>query len=332
MALIFSPGIKVAAPTPTPAPSAFTPSKADYYENMSALSKAIRLREYEHTLFRFAHLVRRYPENRFSVGRRLLISSGEDCISPAVQIHCANKYTALLSQYKADTLTYIGAGVELLHPLLKSPNWWTNRAHATATAVHAHIYSIEIDVPPGFYEISHAKDLMQALLRQPDAVHRFAAIAEHFSDTKMSVPAYANWLKTISRPETQALLDVINLHSKELKSDGNHLFCVFVNAMLKPDVDNTVHSLSHEEARSIAETALKCTDVLRPIPDYCLDGVHTRRGKDRRFAGIPENMLACSRAYMEYGALTNSSVIKDEWQEPASAAAKMGFSLPSKIY
>ena len=44
------------------------------------------------------------------------------------------------------------------------------------------------------------------------------------------------------------------------------------------------------------------------VPTFALDGIHTRGGNDRRFAGVVEQMEGCCRAYEYYGRLSPNDV------------------------
>lgn len=309
----------------------FTPSKANYYESLSALVKAIRLRERDSALRWFAHLAVWYPANRFQIARRLLVSGGEDALSSSVQVFVAMKYHEMLGQLKAPLIDYVKTGVQSILAMLDSPNWYHSKSVAVGIALWIHVAENEaFHMPDAFYKVTDVKVLAKTLMSISDPYARFCALTAHYVHSTQKGLDYARFLLPITKPETRAPLNVIIGHPKELGEDENYLHCAFVRATLPTDwSDGLTEGPADGPLTASAEALIATANSTQlDVPSYYLDGMHTWRGNDVRFAGEANRMLGCCYAFAETGVLNHGSHIKGVWCTVDAIAEKFNVKLP----
>jgi hypothetical protein len=69
-----------------------------------------------------------------------------------------------------------------------------------------------------------------------------------------------------------------------------------------------IEPVTTEECRELLERAKRRWKKPKPIPRWCVDGMHSA-GDDPRFAGLLPHMVAVCRAFQFYGRVDPS----DEW-------------------
>lgn len=346
MAITFAPTIALAPKPLPPEPKAgthamyaweakkllhsFAPDKTNFYESMSALSKSIRLRERENALLWLAHLTLWYPAEWPKIAARVLLSAGEDCISPTTQMWVAIKYNVMIGVADGNPAEFLRHGIEAVSAITKSPNWYQSRVFSTALALWVHVAEgdmFEMSAP--FYAITDSRVLVRKLIAIHDPATRYCALASHYVHGKKGAAEYAKFLIPVAGAEARAALTVLTNHPV-LGDDESFLNCAMVRMALPNDVKDSLLEMSPTDLKVEEDKLLGLVKEKQiVVPAYYLDGIVTPTGVDKRFASESSRMLGCCFAWHETGGLNSATNIKASWCIPDALAHKFNFKLPS---
>lgn len=341
MAITFlkSPSAPKPAPKPPEPPKVevkpFTPSVDNYYGALSSMTKAIRLRERGESLYWLAHLCEHYPDKRYTVARRVLVSAGEDGIAGGMYELVALKFTEAMKYLKGGTLPLLEPLVCAVEGILKTPNWWSIPKYGLSLPLWSRAEKLQtlrqkLTAMPVKTLIHHMKPL--------SAPERHVTLVNHYFASGLSPVKYAELISPFSRPIVRQPLNIITQFPKELAKDTNFLGWAFAKSTLIPPLDEEVtkpglYDVGSSQAYTTAKEVLDMVlgQPARDVPACFLDGMHTKAGSDKRFAGSLPRMIGMCRAFHETGALTRDTPIPDEWCSPEGLAAAYGVEMPTHV-
>ncbi|HEY9869133.1 MAG TPA: hypothetical protein V6D08_08200 [Candidatus Obscuribacterales bacterium] len=126
--------------------------------------------------------------------------------------------------------------------------------------------------------------------------------------TKMA--AILSEIGTQSRSvQAKRLVRVYASNVRALGADGNISAQAVYASLVGQFGDQAVPEPTSGDVRRLLQKAKETLASNPRIPDWALDGKHTGRFRDGRFAGTCQMMAACCRAYEHYGRLS----VEDRW-------------------
>jgi hypothetical protein len=287
------------------------PPEPDPTEALSALVKSIRLRRAEDAVTWFWYLWR-IPQYRARAQRRVLIAAAEDNLSVGVIRRVAEWYGTI------ERVKFEHSVREILR-ICATPNWWAqDDGHAYIdrwAAAEAEVHALE-----GKSE----NDLLAAMAAGATRMDVSAALAE-FSAlyARSRIPLYrlADVLGEVARRsqsiQANRLASVFGANLRHIGVDGNLPGQVLYAALVgrfgwqgtpEPSSDDVRHHIIVARGRLAGQLE---------VPAWALDGIHTGRLRDRRFAGTVEMMAACCRAFRRFGRLS----VDDRWPTDLTAGS-----------
>lgn len=282
------------------------PEPVNNYEAMSAFIKTIRLRHTDDAITWLRYLWFQ-PGLKSKVQKRILMSSGEDNMSVHVMDAVSDWHGNLNTRKSLES-----AAIEVAR-LCATDNWYAQpdgRLYMFAWE------KAEVDPRMGLPKLY--KNLLgfftDAILdrNELDAMKAFNRL---YADRTFKPRDFANTLIDIAREsDSQHAHRLVELYAKNagtLWLDGN-ISGQAVFALLNGDFAHQTSPVIDESQvmQLLADSKRRIADGL-VIPAFARDGIHTRQGSDRRFAGTVKQMAACCRAYEYYGRLSPD----DEWLE-----------------
>jgi hypothetical protein len=279
------------------------PPEPDPSEALSALIKSIRLRRTEDAVTWLLYLWR-IPQFKARAQRRVLIAAAEDNLSVGVIRRVSEWYNTI------ERVKFESAAREIAR-ICATPNWWAQPGgqeyiYAWAKAeggVRALEGATEDFLYAAIFRHAEEKSLHNALTafsalyaRMRIVPHRVAELLHSLSS--QGAPVYAKRLTT---------LYAVNL--RHIGVDGNLAGQALYTAIEGVFADQVVPEPEAGEVRRSMALARENLARRPQIPAWALDGVHTGRYRDGRFAGTVRMMAACCRAYEHYGRLS----IDDHW-------------------
>ena len=275
-----------------------TPSDA-----ISAFIKSVRLRDTENAVMWMAYLWQ-FSKERGRIQRRILLESGEDNLSLDVIESISAWYGSGLRK------SLEAATVEVVR-LCATKNWWAQPDGRQ----YIYAWRQAEMVQAGFtnYSVSELLAVMRdavvekSLIRGLSAFN--AAYARRDFAPKILAPLLLDWSEWCGGQHAMRLASVFNRHVGTFWTDNNisgQAYYALIHGKFGEQVCPEVDS---EKALSILHYAVERIKAGISVPSHALDGVHTRRGADRRFAGVVKFMSGCCRAFEHYGRL----LPEDEW-------------------
>jgi hypothetical protein len=189
-----------------------------------------------------------------------------------------------------------------------TPNWWAQPDG------HAYIFAwLEAEK---LVEPAAASDLLKLLRRQVeerDSLGALKTFGAAYGSGQLIPERLAGLLGELaSRSGSIQAMKLAALYRANLRSlgmdsnvSGQALYAILVGefgAQVMPKVDDDkVAELINEARERLAGKP--------DVPNWALDGIHTGRYRDRRFAGALRMMASCCRAYLQYGRLNPA----DRW-------------------
>jgi hypothetical protein len=277
-----------------------------FSQALSGLVKSIRMRRVEDATYWLMYLDRIQASEtlgkkaaRFRVARRILIGSAEDGHSISVMEHVTSNFKFLC---KLDTpLVYLA--MEIFR-ICKLPNWWN-----PITGGHDYIHNSLVGYRQQvLYQKVNDQDGARKLLRK--------AIDEADSATAIGAVSLMGAVGLGSTGQAQCLMAIAQEmnHEKAIRLLGIHLGArsalsgdnnftsqaAWLLAGGQSPVADQIEPVLEGEAHELLDKANERWKHPKPIPHYYCDGIHCG-GKDRRYAGILQDMYAVCCCFSHYG-------------------------------
>jgi hypothetical protein len=281
---------------------------------VSALVKSIRLRRTEDAITWLLTLWR-YPTLRHRITRRVLISSGEDSISPELIGAVAGWYNGPHRQ------SFPHAAREVCR-ICGTPSWWAVQAGhdmilswKRAESIAERVQTSSLDATLVLLDRAIArKNLLGGL-----GIFMRASLLRDFSNVGL-VSALSPWVEQLNNERVAKLFDgwrqVAPVLGRDTNISGLLVFLLLggrLPVVSLPDIKDPRVRLIANFPQCVQLTANgvgAATELPQP-PAWANDGIHARGDGpiDRRFAGVLSNFVAMCRAYDFYGRLDPS----DPW-------------------
>lgn len=284
-------GLFQAAPEPDP------------NEALSAFIKSIRLRRTEDAVTWLLYLWR-IPQYRGRAQRRLFIASAEDNLSVGVMRRVSGWYNSI------ERVKFESSVGELVR-VCATPNWWEQpdgRAYIRAwVQAERGAATLEGTSESALYE------KVQSDAGFGDVLGALAAFAALYARMRVVPHRIAELLSIVARKsdslQAKRLAALYQTNIRTVGPDGNLAGQALYAALVGRFGDQATPEPAKDAAQSLAAVARKHLAADPRIPPWALDGVHTGRFRDRRFAGTVQMMAACCRAYERFGRLS----VEDLW-------------------
>jgi hypothetical protein len=289
--------------------AATTPTVSDA---LSALIKSVRLRHTQEAVLWLTYLWS-IPKERQRVKRRVLLMSGEDNISARVIVRVADWYTSH-SRKELEA-----AATEVVR-ICATPNWWEQQdGREYIYAWHSAELS-EIKFPGATLEDLYAI-LTKAVIHQdlPAGLVAFNALYSHrnFRPHPLSVLlielAYTSPNHVQARALAQLYSRLAGTYWTDSNVSGQCIYALIHGAFGNQEIPESNPELA---VQLIAQANERMQQGSISVQNFLLDGIHTRTGTDRRFAGVVKQMAGCCRAYEHFGRLSPNDVWLTEFTEP----------------
>jgi hypothetical protein len=268
-------------------------------EALSAFIKSIRLRRFHDAITWLLYLWR-IPQYQNRVRRRILIAAAEDNLSLGVIERVAAWYGS------SARLNLQDAAREVCR-ICATPNWWAQPDG------HAYIFAWEdAERAPS---IETTQFLPEQLVRRTaardvtGALKTFLTLYEAGQADPRQMPELMLYLASRSGSEqANRLATVYALHAKAFGMDAN-----LTGQVIYACLTNRFADQAAPEAKEDVETALQAAQLRLEgrlqVENWALDGIHTGRRRDSRYAGVIHMMAGCCRAFQHYGRLDP----RDRW-------------------
>ncbi len=275
----------------------------DPNEALSAFIKSIRLRRTEDAVTWFLYLWR-IPQFRGRAQRRLFIASAEDNLSVGVMRKVSAWYNSI------ERVRFESAVRELVR-ICATRNWWEQedgrtyiRAWLSAekSAPRLELVS-ESNLYLAIESAAKAGDIQAALEAFSALYSRMRVVPRRVSEL---LNALAFRTESLQAKRLAALYQA-NLRTVGL--DANLAAQALYAALVGLFGDQATPEPDPDAVRSFIAEARKKLASNPQVPSWALDGVHTGRFKDGRFAGTCVMMAACCRVYEHFGRLS----VEDRW-------------------
>ena len=265
---------------------------------ISALIKSIRLRRTEDAIGWLRKLWA-FPSLRHRIARRILISSGEDSISPELMVAVGGWFGG------PHRYSYLHAACEVCR-ICETPSWWAlpeghqmmfswKRAEWIAKGIQA--YSLDGCLPL----LDRAMD--KKLLLGGQGVFTRISVLPGFSNVRL-VDYFGPWVEQSNDARATALYDCWRGVAPILGRDTN-ICGMLLYLLLGGAVPNIlVPHIEHSVVQSLLDR-VRSESVGLELPTWANDGIHAHGDGpvDRRFAGVLCNFVGMCNAYEFYGRL-----------------------------
>lgn len=275
----------------------------DPNEALSAFIKAIRLRRPEDAATWLLYLWR-LPQYRGRAQRRLFIASAEDNLSVGVMRKVSAWYNSI------ERVKFESAVIEIAR-ICATRNWWAQpdghayiRAWAQAEKEVQALEGLSESALYAKLESDSCKGELLGALTAFGALYSRMRVVPHRIAEVLSVVAHR--LKSLQAKRLAALYQA---NIRTVGPDGNLAAQALYAALVGRFGDQGTPEPSLDDLHALVAAARKDLADDAQIPPWALDGIHTGRFKDRRFAGTVQMMAACCRAYERFGRLS----VEDRW-------------------
>jgi hypothetical protein len=277
-----------------------------FSQALSGLVKSIRMRRLEDAVYWLMYLdgfeASGPPDKkaaRFRVGRRILIGSAEDGQSIPVMEYVASNFKFL---FKVDTpLIYLAAEIVRI---CKLPNWWN-----PTSGGHDYIYNSLVGYRQQVLcrkvnDQDEARKLLRKAVAEADRATAIGAVsllgAVGFGSTGQAqcLMAIAH---EMNHEEAIRLLSIHLGARSALSADNNFTSqAAWMLAGGESPVADQIEPVEVSEVYELLGEANERWKHPKPIPHCYCDGIHCG-GKDRRYAGILQDMYAVCCCFSHYG-------------------------------
>ncbi len=276
-----------------------TPSEA-----ISAFIKSVRLRRPTDSITWFTYLWVQ-PKEKPRIKRRCLLIAGEDNISVGV----TEKVSDWFGGPRRNSIE--AAATEVLR-ICQTPNWYAQPDGRD----YIYAWRIAELSPPDFRRVTldGLFEVMHSAVKQRDLIPGLAAFNAAYGRRDFRPQLLAKhllaWASESGNQQAIRLAQVFDRHASTLWLDNNisgQAYYTLIHGgwgeQGVPEVcPETVVQFIQDSIERLQQTPIEA-------PAYALDGVHTRSGKDSRFAGVVKHMAASCRAYEHFGRLEPT----DQW-------------------
>lgn len=283
----------------------------DPNEALSAFIKSIRLRRTEDSVMWFLHLWR-IPQFRARAQRRLFIASAEDNLSVGVMRKVSAWYNSI------ERVKFESAVCELVR-ICATRNWWEQedgRAYIRAwlsaerTAPRLELLS-EADLYLAVESAAKTGDVRAALEAFAALYARQRVVPHRVSELLNAVAFRSESL------QAKRLAALYQANLRTVGPDANLASQALYAALVGRFGEQATPQPGPDDVRGLIADARKKLASNPYVPSWALDGVHTGRFKDCRFAGTCAMMAACCTAYEYFGRLT----VEDRWPSSFTESA-----------
>jgi len=270
---------------------------------ISAFIKSVRLRRIDDAVLWMAYLWQ-FPKERQRIKVRVLFESGEDNLS-------LNVIESISEWYGSSRRNSLEAAATEIIRLCGTRNWWAQPDG------RQYIYAwrrSEI-APPNFKRLGLGElfGVMHGAIVERDMTTGLAAFNALYGrrdfQPRVLASRLRDWSETHGCQQARRLAQVYERHVSSFWLDGNisgQTYFALIHGEFgeqdRPEVED----------EQVGEALFRASERLKAgiaIPSHALDGVHTQRGSDRRFAGVVKFMSGSCRAYEHYGRLSPD----DDW-------------------
>lgn len=275
----------------------------DPNEALSAFIKAIRLRRSEDAVTWLLYLWR-LPQYKGRAQRRLFIAASEDNLSVGVIRKVSAWYNSI------ERVRFDSAATEVAR-ICATPNWWAQPdGHAYVQAwlrAERAVPSLESVPEASLYA------RIEASAERGDLDGALEAFSGLYARTRV-VPYRVAELLSVVAHRTQSLQAkrLAALYQSDIRTigpDGNLAGQALYAALVGTFGEQVTPEPDPAEVRRLVGVARQRLSDNSRVPDWALDGVHTGRLRDPRFAGTVRMMAACCRAFEHFGRLS----VDDRW-------------------
>ncbi len=275
-----------------------TPSEA-----ISAFIKTVRLRHSGDAVNWFTYLWLQ-PKQKSRIKRRILLCSGEDNISVGV--------TEKVSEWFGGPgrKSFEAAATEVLR-ICSTPNWWAQ------SDGREYIYNWRIAElsSPDFRGITLDAlfQIMGSAVNNHDLVRGLSAFNAAYERpdfrSQLLAEHLLRWTGESGNQQARRLAQVFYRHAATLWLDSNISGQAYYSLVHGKFGEQHVPEISVEAVSQSIQNSIERLQTPIETPAFARDGIHTRSGRDSRFAGVVRHMSAACKAYEHYGRLDPS----DEW-------------------
>lgn len=269
---------------------------------MSALIKAIRLRDVAMAARYLGYLWVEGKDSRVRTHRRILICSAEDNTSVAVMNHVSD-------WFKREQPEMQHAVREVLR-ICGTPNWYATPSGRAYTGAW---WQAESEANPHSGKSQESlQTLIEGSVRAHDTIEAMRAFNALVSDRRYNRQSLATCLRLLAvEADSSLAIRLADIHIQHLTAlwwDSNFLGQCLYTILKGPigpqcDVEPDEHQVRTLTAQATAQASAP------DVPSWCLDGIHTSGG-DPRFSGVIKHMAAACIAYERFGRLSPD----DAWE------------------
>lgn len=288
-------------------PSESTPTASDA---ISALIKSVRLRDTLEAVFWLVYLWQ-IPKERPRVKRRVLLLSGEDNIAVGVMECVANWYDS------PNRRLLESAATEVVR-ICATQNWWAQPDGRN------YIYAWRMaELHPQKFTVASLDDLfeiMRAAVKDQELLTGLAAFTALYRRRDFRAQTFAELLVELAytshHQQAKNLANVSHRMSSTLWTDGNISGQCYYALLWGEFGNQDVPEANPELAVQLIEKAQERLKYgVIAVPNFAQDGIHTRGGADKRFAGVVKSMAGCCRAFEHFGRLSPDDVWLPEFMD-----------------
>ncbi len=251
------------------------------------------------------------PKEKHRIKRRILLCSGEDNISVGV--------TEKVSEWfgSPGRKSFEAAATELLR-ICSTPNWWAQPDG------REYIYNWRIAElsSPDFRGITLNAlfQIMGSAIENRDLVRGLAAFnaAYERQDFRSQLLAehLLSWAGESGNQQARRLAQVFYRHASTLWLDSNISGQAYYSLVHGAFGEQHVPEISVEAVSRSIQNSIERLQTPIETPSFARDGIHTRCGRDSRFAGVVRHMSAACRAYEHFGRLEPGDQWLPEFYDP----------------
>jgi len=274
-----------------------------FSQALSGMVKSIRLRRVQDAIYWLVYcdsLQKVETGARFRLARRTLIAAAEDGVSiPVMEVVDAN-YRGRMLDKSADIILFAAE----IQRICGTPNWWDS-----STGGHEYLQSCLVASRNNMYgDSNHLSD--SALLAQMDS-----------DDPQVVMTAFDALCGRTTIGKTVLANKVLGMAEHRNSEEGKRVVGVHLNnrSALSGDANfigqalwwvigggfnnQTIATVEAEPLYDMIHKAHMDWKTPKRIPEWCCDGIHCG-GTDRRFAGMLNDMVACTQVFNYYGDVT----------------------------
>lgn len=296
------------------------PSRPGYGPAVSALIKAVRMRNAQQTAYWY-HYLCTFPEHTYRLQWRVVLIAAEDNL-------CVSRMERTRDWFHSYRDSKIKALGNLL-AICKTPNWWEHpegrnyiKQHRM---IHERVKNTDDPINPQDMPDEVVLDAMMTFIDNGELVpamwygeeikarKRWSKTNPKGWDYLGTLADMANMANEKGNEPAYRVLKVMMSHGAPLYADGNY-WGLAIYMMIRP-FEVEPEAIKGAEVKQAASEAYEQWKNPKPIPSHYLDGIHTG-GKDPRFAGTVPSMWGMCQAFEKYGRLRAT----DPWPQTFWAA------------